>query len=414
MCAAAARSEEKVRPPVWTVGQLTNQIKETLGESFASVWVSGELSEVSRPSSGHIYLTLKDESAQLKGVLWRNAAQRLPFEPREGQQVVCCGDIDVYPPRGNYQLIIRQMEPLGLGALQLAFLQLREKLSKEGLFDPARKKPLPIFPRRIAFVTSPSGAAVRDFLQIASRRWRGIQLLIIPAKVQGEGAAEDIARGIAAAHRLAPRPDVLVVGRGGGSVEDLWCFNEEAVVRAVAASEIPTVSAVGHEIDVTLCDLAADVRALTPSEAAERLVPSAEDLKNALRGLQMRLRKALQSQAGLARQKITQLANRRVFQRPWERIQLLQQRLDDAQTRMQRGVKRRVTQAREQLGMFAAQLESLSPLAVLGRGYSVTQRADTGEIVRDAATLALGDFLSTRLAKGSVISLVEITNLEDN
>ena len=238
----------------------------------------------------------------------------------------------------------------------------------------------------------------------------GIQLLIIPAKVQGEGAADDIVRGIAAAHRLSPRPDVLVVGRGGGSVEDLWCFNEEPVVRAVAASQIPTVSAVGHEIDVTLCDLAADVRALTPSEAAERLVPAADDLKNSLRGLQIRLRQALQSRANIARQQLNQLANRRIFQRPFERVQFLQQRLDDSQTRMERGIKRRLTQARDRVAMLAAQLESLSPLAVLGRGYSVTQRADNGEIVRDASTLALGDFIRTRLDKGSVISKVEITD----
>jgi exodeoxyribonuclease VII large subunit len=400
-------TEAKSGPPVWSVAQLTNLIKGTLSESFSGVWVSGELAEVSRPNSGHIYLTLKDESAQIKAVVWRNTATRLPFEPREGQQVLCCGDVDVYPPRGSYQLVIRKMEPLGLGALQLAFLQLREKLTQEGLFDPARKQPLPLFPRRIAFVTSPSGAAVRDFLQIASRRWRGIQLLIIPAKVQGEGAAAEIARGIEAAHRLSPRPDVLVVGRGGGSIEDLWCFNEEAVVRAVAAAEIPTVSAVGHEIDVTLCDLAADVRALTPSEAAERLVPSADDLKSSLRGLQVRLRQALQARSRVARQQLTQLANRRVFQRPFERLQQWQQRLDDLQTRLERGSKRQVAQAREQLTRLAAQLESLSPLAVLSRGYSVTQDAVTGEIIRDAAKLHVGDSLRTRLSTGSVVSRVE-------
>ena len=251
-----------------TVSQLTLRIKQTLEAEFASVWVSGELSDVSRPQSGHVYLTLKDENAQVRGVIWRSVASRLAFDLQDGQQVVCRGDIDIYPPRGVYQLIIRQVEPLGVGALQLALRKLHQRLAAEGLFDPGRKRPLPRFPRRIAFVTSPTGAAVRDFLEVLRRRWRGASVLIIPAKVQGEGAAQDLVRGIRLANSLAEPPDVLVVGRGGGSLEDLWCFNEEPVVRAIHASRIPVVSAVGHEIDVTLSDLVADVRALTPSEAA--------------------------------------------------------------------------------------------------------------------------------------------------
>jgi exodeoxyribonuclease VII large subunit len=404
---------ETVSTPILTVGQFTEMLKETLSEHFSHVWISGEISELSRPASGHVYLTLKDDAAQLKAVLWRNTAARLPFELREGQQVVCCGSIDIYPPRGSYQLILRSIEPQGLGALQLAFMQLKEKLTKEGLFDVRRKKALPQFPRHIAFVTSPSGAAIRDFLQIATRRWRGLQLTIIPAKVQGEGAADDIARGIATAHRLSPRPDILVVGRGGGSVEDLWCFNEEAVVRAVAASEIPTVSAVGHEIDVTLCDLAADVRALTPSEAAERLIPAAEDIKQTLLSWQLRLRQALQSQAKLAREKLMQLENRRVFRRPFERVLAIRQQLDEWQLRLPRSLARKLKAVRERLAHAASRLAGLSPLAVLARGYSVTQRTEGGEIIRDASQLMLGDFIQTRLAKGSVISLVEIIHQEE-
>ncbi len=251
-----------------SVSQLTLLIKESLETEFPAVWVSGEVSDVAKPQSGHVYLTLKDKQAQIRGIIWRTVAARLKFDLRDGQEVVCRGGLDVYPPRGVYQLIIRQIEPLGVGALQLALRQLHQRLAAEGLFDPSHKQPLPRFPQRVAFVTSPTGAAIRDFLEVARRRWSGVQVLVIPAKVQGAGAAADIVRGIETANRLADPPDVLVVGRGGGSLEDLWCFNEEPVVRAIYASRIPVVSAVGHEIDVTLSDLVADVRALTPSEAA--------------------------------------------------------------------------------------------------------------------------------------------------
>ncbi len=260
----------------WTVSQLTSQIKSTLEGRFPSVWVTGELSNVSRPQSGHVYLTMKDASAQIRAVIWRSVASKLPFDFSDGLEVVCRGEIDVYPPRGAYQLIIRRMEPLGEGALQLALRQLQKRLSAEGLFDPRHKRPLPRFPRRIAIVTSPSGAAIRDFLEVLRRRWRGVRVLVIPARVQGEGAAGDLVRGIGWAHQLPEAPDVLVVARGGGSLEDLWCFNDEAVVRAIFAATIPVVSAVGHEIDVTLSDLVADRRALTPSEAAELVAPSSE------------------------------------------------------------------------------------------------------------------------------------------
>jgi exodeoxyribonuclease VII large subunit len=394
-------------PRILSVTELTLGIKETLADSFTGVWVSGELCEVSRPASGHIYLSLKDETAQIRGVVWRSTAARIGFEPREGQQVVCCGDVDVYPPRGSYQLVVRQMEPLGVGALQLAFRQLKERLAAQGLFDPRHKMPLPPFPRRIAFVTSPTGAAVRDFLQVATRRWRGIQLLVIPAKVQGEGADDDIVRGIAAAHRLPEPPDVLVVGRGGGSIEDLWCFNEEKVVRAIFASKIPIVSAVGHEIDVTLADLAADVRALTPSEAAERIVPCADDLKANLRRQAQRLLNALRTRARSARQRLESLACRRALRRPLELVHQRSQRIDELADRARRAMSQRVERTRGTLSTWAAQLESLSPLAVLGRGYSVTQRADSGEVIRDAAQLALGELVRTRLHRGEVLSRVE-------
>jgi exodeoxyribonuclease VII large subunit len=338
--------------------------------------------------------------------MWRSTAQRQKFELREGQEVICRGDLDVYPPRGSYQLVVRSVEPRGVGALQLAFKQLQEKLAKEGLFDPALKKPLPSFPQRIAFVTSPTGAAIRDFLEIARRRHAGVQILIIPARVQGECAADDIVRGIQVAHRLRPRPDVLVIGRGGGSVEDLWCFNEERVVRAIFAAEIPVVSAVGHEIDVTLSDLAADVRALTPSEAAERIVPSAEELLVRLSQFQKRLVSSLRGQCIRARSRLDSLAGRRVLKRPLDRLGDLSRRLDELQVCLARAIRREVAKAHERLKGAAACLESLSPLAVLSRGYSITQRVDDGCIVRSASEVRAGELIGTRLHEGHLISRV--------
>lgn len=390
-----------------SVTQLTLQIKESLQASFPSVWVAGELSNVARPQSGHVYLTLKDEGAQLRGVIWRSVASRLRFDLRDGLEVACRGDIDVYPPRGAYQLIIRHIEPLGVGALQLALRQLQERLAAEGLFDARHKKPLPPFPRRIAFVTSPTGAAIRDFLEVLRRRWRGVHVLVIPAKVQGEGAADEIMRGIQAANSLAEPPDVLVVGRGGGSLEDLWCFNEEPVVRAIFASQIPVVSAVGHEIDVTLSDLVADVRALTPSEAAELVVPSEDDIRAGLDNTKQRLVAALRSRATEARSRLTAIAEHRVFRRPFERVQDLSRQLDDLELRGTRALRYIVSRSRDHLGGLAGRLESLSPLAVLNRGYSVTQRADDGQIVTDAGTLTEGDAINSRLARGEVVSRVE-------
>jgi len=389
-----------------SVSQLTLLIKQSLEAEFASVWVSGELSDVSRPQSGHIYLTLKDENAQVRGVIWRSVASRLSFDLQDGQQVVCRGDIDVYPPRGVYQLIIRQVEPLGIGALQLALRKLHQRLAAEGLFDPGRKRPLPRFPRRIAFVTSPTGAAVRDFLEVLRRRWRGVQVLIIPAKVQGEGAAQDLVRGIRLANALAEPPDVLVVGRGGGSLEDLWCFNEEPVVRAIHASRIPVVSAVGHEIDVTLADLVADVRALTPSEAGSLVVPAAEEVRAGLDGMRARLAAALRGRAADARSRLDALAQHRVFRRPFDRIHDLARQVDDLDLRAKRAIGYQLTRNRDRLGSLAARLESLSPLGVLARGYSVTQHTASGQVVTDAAALTVGDTLTSRFGRGQAISQV--------
>ncbi|HUY93082.1 MAG TPA: exodeoxyribonuclease VII large subunit [Pirellulales bacterium] len=392
---------------ILSVYELTSQIKDLLEGNFQQVWVSGEISNFSRPQSGHCYLTLKDDRAQIRAVLWRTVASRLRFELEDGLDVICQGSLDVYAPRGSYQLVIRQIEPKGIGALELALRKLKEKLAAEGLFDTARKRPLPRFPRRIAFVTSPTGAAIRDFLEVLRRRWRGADVLVVPVRVQGEGAAQEIAAAIAAVNRFAVPVDCLVVGRGGGSLEDLWAFNEEAVVRAIHASRIPVVSAVGHEIDVTLADLVADVRALTPSEAAELVVPAAEEIASALRSHQQRLLTALLRRALLGRARLDQLAAHRAFRKPFELVHDAARRLDELSVRSNRAVRQRLIAARRQLDATANQLESLSPLGVLGRGYSLTQRLSDGRLVRDAAELNVGDEISTRFARGQAVSRVE-------
>lgn len=392
---------------VWSVFELTSQVKDLLECNFPAVWVSGEISNFSRPQSGHCYFTLKDERAQIRAVLWRTAAARLRFELHDGLEVICQGGLEVYAPRGSYQLVVRQIEPKGIGALELALRKLKERLAAEGLFDPARKRSLPRFPRRVAFVTSPTGAAVRDFLEVLRRRWKGVDVLIVPVRVQGEGAAQEIAAAIERVNRLAEPVDCLVVGRGGGSLEDLWAFNEEIVVRAIYASRIPVVSAVGHEIDVTLSDLVADVRALTPSEAAELVAPAADEIDAALRGQRQRLLVALRRRAAVVRTRLESIAGRRPFRKPFDLVHDIARRLDELSSRGNRALRQRLLTARRQTDGMATHLESLSPLAVLGRGYSLTQRLSDGLVVRDAAALSPGEVLITRFSRGRTVSRVE-------
>ncbi len=404
---------EPAEPKVLSVSQLTAAIQGTLQTEFGSIGVSGEICEVSRPHSGHIYFTLKDDTSQIKAILWRTAAQRLKFELEEGQEVICHGSLDVYPPRGTYSFVVQRIEPQGIGALQLAFRQLQMRLATEGLFHPARKRQLPRFPRRVGFVTSPSGAAIHDFLQVVRRRFRGVQVFVIPAKVQGPGAAADVVRGIQLANRLQPALDVLVVGRGGGSIEDLWCFNEEPVVRAIFASKIPVVSAVGHEVDVTLADLVADVRALTPTEAAERVVPSAAELREQLAVVSRRMKMSLQAQLISARRHLELLANRRSLTHPHDRIHERARRLDELSLTMEQAIRRQAQRSREALVSYASQLEALSPLQVLSRGYSVTQTA-AGELIRETTSVKVGDVISTRLIDGEIISRIEQIKTDPN
>ena len=392
-------------PPALSVGQLTERIKDHLQNEFSSVWVVGEISDLARPQSGHVYLTLKDDDSQIRAVLWRSTAQRVDFQLDDGAKVLCRGDIDVYPPRGTYQLIIRQIEQRGEGSLQKQLRALQRKLAAEGLFDPSLKQALPRFPNRVALVTSPTGAAVRDFLQVASRRWRGPEILILPTRVQGDGAAREIARSIRQANKLRPIPDVIVATRGGGSMEDLWCFNDESVVRAIFKSRIPVVSAVGHEIDVTLSDLVADVRAATPSEAAERVFPSAAEIHDGLAATQRRMAALLRNQIVTARTRLDAIADRTAFKRPFELTQRLSRQTDELSWRASRAIRGRWMSQQTLTQSAAARLEALSPLKVLGRGYSVTLDTN-GHVIQNAADVAIGDQVTTRLETGRIVSSV--------
>ena len=399
-------------PIVLSVGDFTNVLRGVVEQCFPEVWIAGEISNLTRAGSGHLYFTLKDADAQLKAVMWRTAAQRLKFDVRDGLQVIVCGGVEVYPPRGQYQLICQQMLPQGMGALELALRLLQEKLAAEGLFAPERKRPLPEYPRRVALITSAQGAAVRDMLQVLTRRWPLAAIVLLPVAVQGETAAPQIAQALATVPRL-PDVDVVIVGRGGGSLEDLWAFNEEIVARAIAAGPIPVVCAAGHEVDVTIADLVADRRALTPSEAAELVVPDIAEVRQHLAQLSARMRQGLQQRAARARWQLSAVANSRRLTRPLDRIRERQSQLDDLQSRLLRSGRQLVTQSRQQLAAAAAQLEALSPLAVIGRGFSLTKQLPSGNLVTNAAQVTIGERISTLLAAGELISRVEAIELDE-
>ncbi len=393
-------------PEVLTVGQLSAVLRGVVEQCFPDVWVAGEVSNCQRAGSGHIYFTLKDEEAQLKAILWKSAATKLKFELRDGMEVIANGPLEVYPARGQYQIICQRLQPQGIGSLELALRQLQEKLSAEGLFDPARKRPLPEFPRTIALVTSPSGAAVRDMLQILTRRWPLARVLLLPVLVQGEGAKEQIAAALGSVAQL-PDVDVVICGRGGGSLEDLWAFNEEIVARAIAACPVPVVSAVGHEIDVTIADLVADRRALTPSEAAEIVVPNVEELRTLLHRQRERLTAALHNRARQARLTLDALSQRRCFTRPLDAIHDRATRLDDLEARMVRAVRGLTARNRAEVNALAGQLDALSPLGVLSRGYSLTKRLPDGQVLSSTMDIKPGDRISTLLAAGAIVSVVD-------
>jgi exodeoxyribonuclease VII large subunit len=434
---------------IFSVSELSQGIKNLLEREYPDVWVTGEVSNFRAAASGHLYFTLKDATAQLRAVCFRNQARYLKFKPQDGISVIARGHLSVYEARGEYQLYVEYLEPAGLGALQLAFEQLKQKLAAEGLFDIARKKPLPLLPRAIGVVTSPTGAVIRDILRILRRRFRNMNVLIYPVKVQGEGAAEEIVEGVKYFNR-EPNVDVLIVGRGGGSLEDLWAFNEEVVARAIAASGIPVISAVGHETDFTIADFVADLRAPTPSAAAELVVHRKQDFLTELENRARRMTQIVRLQLSEARQRLTELRMHHAFQTLATRLAERAQRVDDAVASLERSMRSLLNRARqewlrasagvvrydfrrllglkraaldERLGRFdaalrrfltekhnrLAQVEAIlkerSPLAILQRGYSITRDA-AGKIVRDAEAIALGADISIRLARGELRAIV--------
>ena len=456
----AALFDETERGPL-TVSELTTAVRNAIEARFASVWVEGEISNFKAHSSGHWYFSIKDEGAQLRAKCFRSSNTRIRFRPQDGLHVRARGRLTVYQPRGEYELVVETLDPLGAGALRIAFEQMRERLKAEGLFAPELKRPLPMFPRRVGVVTSPSGAAIRDILNVISRRTRTVHVLFVPAKVQGEGAGRDIARAIRfinqhhrqalAAGRIEEAVDVLIVGRGGGSTEDLWAFNEEEVARAIRASGIPVISAVGHETDFTIADFAADLRAPTPSAAAE-LVAAHEDeictrldrlgtnLQRLMRFKIMDARTRVQEHslsqvfddvranlrnAGLRRARSShelhavmtlalQTARRRADAAKHQlspanlraRLASARTRFDAASAGCNDAISARLEDARRRLGLNAASLDALSPLAVLQRGYAIAQDRD-GRLLRDGTAVTVGDAVRLRLARGRLDCRVE-------
>jgi exodeoxyribonuclease VII large subunit len=454
--ATARGGERPGRRRALTVSELTDRIQGVLETEFVDVWVEGEVSNLKLASSGHWYFSLKDERAQVRAVVWKMDTRFVRFRPKDGMKVLARGQLRVYPPRGEYQISVQVLEPLGKGSLQQAFEELKEKLEKEGLFDAARKRPLPMLPHRIGVVTSPTGAVLRDILRVLRSRYVNLEVLVYPALVQGEGAATEIVRGIRALNRLGGL-DVIVLARGGGSLEDLWAFNEEAVARAIAASRIPTISAVGHETDFTISDFVADLRAPTPSAAAERVVKAKADLQARVAALEERRDGALRLRLARVRARVEAAAAHRVFAAERGRLRVQAQRVDELARRAESGLVRRVERCRahvrrlaERLEAFrldrqlaarrerlarhserltalfqagvdrrraslarlATSLDGLSPLAVLGRGYALVWDEAGRRIVRDAAEVEKGEGLRIRLHRGALRATVDSRETE--
>lgn len=390
-------------PQIWTVTELTAKISHifTGNPEFSNCWVSGEISNYKnhRPS-GHWYFTLKDSSSSLKAVMFRSRAERVRFVPQDGMKVLIRGNIRIYERDGNIQIYVEEIQPSGVGALYLAYEQLKQKLAHEGLFDPTRKQPIPTYPRRVGIVTSPTGAAIRDILKVIQRRNPTISWILAPAAVQGELAPSEVARAIERLNRYG-KVDVLIVGRGGGSLEELWAFNTEEVARAIAASGIPVISAVGHETDVTIADLVADLRAPTPSAAAELAVPVLYDLKINLNELENRLRISMATQIQRKRQKLDSLAGIGPLSNPFWRIAQNRQRLDALSERLEQGMTRFMADKNGILKLLATKLDLLSPLAILGRGYSLTY-GPKGQILHTSDDVNVGEHVQVRLNEGEL------------
>lgn len=454
--------DETERRPL-SVSELTTQVKGALESRFASVWVEGEISNFKAAASGHWYFTIKDEGAQLRSTCFRGANSRIRFRPSDGLQVRARGRLTVYEPRGDYELIVEALDPVGAGALRVAFEQLRDRLAAEGLFAEELKRPLPLFPRRVGIVTSPTGAAIRDILHVISRRTRTVDIVLAPARVQGEGAGLELARAIESLNELHTRAvksgrerervDVIIIGRGGGSAEDLWAFNDERLARAIRASRIPVISAVGHETDFTIADFAADLRAPTPSAAAETVAAREDEMAEAVHDLTRDLMQAVRFQLMEKRARVHEAAmsqgfddvrarlrdSRAIVDGATHRLETLigraaqkarrradavhyrlqparlaarlaaaRNRFDVACTERDAAVLMRLDDARARMAVSVASLDALSPLAVLERGYALAQDA-RGRLLRDARAVETGDEIHLRLARGAVRCRVEET-----
>lgn len=390
---------------VYTVTEITDRIKKLLEIKFLQIGVVGEISNFRPASSGHIYFSLKDKDSMISAVLFRNDARNLQFDLEDGMEVTAWGRISVYKPRGSYQIIVNRVEPKGAGALQLALERLKTKLAAEGLFATEHKKPLPAMPERIGVVTSPTGAAIRDILQVINRRFAGIKIIINPVPVQGEGAGDKIARAVRDFNRWK-NVDVVIVSRGGGSLEDLWAFNEEVVVRSIFASEIPVISAVGHEIDWTLSDLVADLRAPTPSAAAELVVARKSDLLNVLDNLFRRLDKGVERILTLLRVRVERAVHSTILHDPRRLLRQSQQQMDELSVRLDLLIKHRLELVRRRVEALSDRLEILNPFSILSRGYSFTILMPDGRILTSPEGLKPGDQIETVLKKGKIISRV--------
>lgn len=383
---------------VYSVGDLNRAIKNHLEGEFPLIWIKGEISNFKPHSSGHFYFSLKDDRAQVSAVMFKGFNRHIKFKPKDGMEVIVRGKVTVYEPRGSYQVMCEVMEPVGVGALQIAFEQLKQKLAQEGLFEPSRKKQIPSAAQRVAIVTSPTGAAIRDMCNVLERRMKNLEIMVFPCSVQGKAAASEIVAAIELANKIGTF-DVMIVGRGGGSIEDLWSFNEEIVARAIAASKIPTVSAVGHEIDFTIADFVADLRAPTPSAAAELISRNASDLSDKifmqLRSLQVHIGKRMQ----MEKQKVIHLQRRLVD--PKRKLQDLMLKTDDLSIRLQKTAERNIQFKRQTFARWASVLDSLSPLKVLDRGYAIV-KDNKGKIIKDSKKAKVGEEVQIQLLNGTL------------
>lgn len=391
---------------IFSVTEITNKLSRIIEQQpqLQNVWVRGQISNLSRPASGHIYFTLKDGKSNIKGVLWRSSASRLKFLPRDGDEVLVQGGINIYAASSNYQIIVNDIEPIGVGALQRAFEELKLKLSDEGLFDSDHKKPLPKFPKKVGVITSETGAAIQDINQQLQKRYPLVELLLYPTLVQGDRAATQIAHAIRSMNTRADI-DVLIVGRGGGSIEDLWAFNEEIVARAIFNSEIPIVSAVGHETDFTISDMVADHRSPTPSAAVEHVVPDRLELLVHLNGVKNRLNELMIRRFTTQHAEIDVLESGLSPSKRHDTINQLSQTIDGLEAAYKKAVNDKLDVGNNRLQSLAARLDGLSPLATLKRGYSIS-RLSSGEVVTSSQQVNIGEKLDVQLSKGSLVCSV--------